>query len=110
MRLWPFDDGFSLAEAEAVHAGGKSMIDSLSSLVTRSVVIADTTRRPTRYRLLETVRAYCASTIPTRVAASRRTPGGCSAAGSQHWVRRSVSADCAVRPKPSASEHLETRC
>jgi len=80
MRLWPFDDGFSLAEAEAVHAGGKSMIDSLSSLVTRSVVIADTTRRPTRYRLLETVRAYCREHDPdpsgSLEAHARRVLGG----------------------------------
>jgi len=40
------------------------MIDSLATLVTRSVVVADTTVSPARYRLLETVRAYCRESDP----------------------------------------------
>jgi predicted ATPase/DNA-binding SARP family transcriptional activator len=58
-RLWPFEGGFSLAAAEAVRPTDMSMIESVSTLVARSVVIADTTMTPTRYRLLETLRAYC---------------------------------------------------
>ena len=58
-RLWPFESGFSLEAADAVRPTDTSMIESLSTLVARSVVIADTTMTPTRYRLLETVRAYC---------------------------------------------------
>jgi predicted ATPase/DNA-binding SARP family transcriptional activator len=58
-RLWPFEGGFSLEAAEAVRPTDASMIESVSTLVARSVVIADTTMTPTRYRLLETLRAYC---------------------------------------------------
>jgi predicted ATPase/DNA-binding SARP family transcriptional activator len=58
-RLWPFEGGFSLEAAEAVRPSDASMIESMSTLVARSVVIADTTMEPTRYRLLETLRAYC---------------------------------------------------
>jgi predicted ATPase/DNA-binding SARP family transcriptional activator len=55
LRLWPFEGGFTL---EAAAAAG-SDLEALSSLVTRSVVAADTTVTPTRYRLLGIVRAYC---------------------------------------------------
>ncbi len=71
LRLWPFEGGFPLAAADAD-------LGALSSLVARSVVSADTTVTPSRYRLLEIVRAYCRSRDPDP-AASR----------SQHaaWVR-----------------------
>jgi len=59
VRLWPFDRGFTLAAAEAVCPSEVRVLESLSSLVARSVVVADTTANPTRYRLLETLRAYC---------------------------------------------------
>jgi predicted ATPase/DNA-binding SARP family transcriptional activator len=63
LRLWPFEGGFTLEAAEAVHGG--DALESLSSLVTRSVVVADTTVTPSRYLLLESVRAYCRSLDPT---------------------------------------------
>ncbi|WP_372661533.1 BTAD domain-containing putative transcriptional regulator [Amycolatopsis kentuckyensis] len=63
LRLWPFEGGFPLEAAEAVRPAG-SALESLSSLVTRSVVSADTTVAPTRYRLLETIRAYCRAIDP----------------------------------------------
>ena len=50
-RLWPFEGGFTLAAADGD-------LDGLSSLVARSVVVADTTVTPSRYRLLELVRSY----------------------------------------------------
>ncbi|MBP2324356.1 putative ATPase/DNA-binding SARP family transcriptional activator [Kibdelosporangium banguiense] len=62
LRLWPFEGGFSLEAAE--HQNGGQALESLSSLVTRSVVVADTTVMPTRYLLLESVRAYCESIDP----------------------------------------------
>ncbi|MEV4314100.1 hypothetical protein [Actinocrispum sp. NPDC049592] len=43
-------------------------LESLSSLVSRSVVSADTNEIPTRYLLLESVRAYCRSRDPDPVA------------------------------------------
>ncbi|MGK5678639.1 BTAD domain-containing putative transcriptional regulator [Actinoplanes sp. URMC 104] len=52
LRLWPFEGGFPLSALE-------DDLDALSGLVARSVVVADTTVTPTRYRLLEIVRAYC---------------------------------------------------
>ncbi|MBM7784545.1 AfsR/SARP family transcriptional regulator [Tenggerimyces flavus] len=64
LRLWPFEGGFSLDAAEAVWDGTGSALGSLSSLVSRSVVVADTTSAPARYRLLETIRAYCQATDP----------------------------------------------
>lgn len=77
LRLWPFDGGFTLEAADAVRPGGApgtetstetstvaSTLESLSALVTRSVVVADTTYTPTRYLLLESIRAYCRSIDP----------------------------------------------
>lgn len=52
LRLWPYEGGFPLSALE-------DDLDALSALVTRSVVVADTSVTPTRYRLLEIVRAYC---------------------------------------------------
>ena len=63
-RLWPFEGGFSLDAADAVRPTGTPTIDSLSTLVSRSVVIADTTTTPARYRILETLRAYCGERDP----------------------------------------------
>lgn len=65
LRLWPFEGGFGLSAAEAVGpATGAETLESLSSLVSRSVVAADTTVLPTRYLILESVRAYCRSLDP----------------------------------------------
>jgi tetratricopeptide (TPR) repeat protein len=60
LRLWPFEGGFPL-EAVLAH---DSSIELLSSLVSRSLVAADTTAAPSRYRLLEIVRAYCRTHDP----------------------------------------------
>ncbi|HEX4247756.1 MAG TPA: BTAD domain-containing putative transcriptional regulator [Pseudonocardia sp.] len=67
LRLWPFEAGFSLAAAEAVRPTEAPVIESLSSLVNRSVVMADTAACPTRYHLLETWRAYCRESDPDPV-------------------------------------------
>ena len=64
LRLWPFEGGFTVEAAAAVG----SDLEALSSLVTRSVVAADTTVTPTRYRLLEIIRAYCREHDPDPVA------------------------------------------
>ncbi|WP_232667781.1 ATP-binding protein [Pseudonocardia sp. TRM90224] len=69
VRLWPFEGGFTLDAAEAVAQGEQSGVDaleSMSALVTQSVVAADTTVVPTRYRLLESIRAFCRSIDPDR--------------------------------------------
>jgi predicted ATPase/DNA-binding SARP family transcriptional activator len=58
LRLWPYENGFPL------DAVGDSGWETLTSLVAQSVVEADTTSEPARYRLLETVRAYCRAIDP----------------------------------------------
>ncbi|MFC0541535.1 AfsR/SARP family transcriptional regulator [Kutzneria chonburiensis] len=82
-RLWPFEGGFSLEAAEAV--GHSGTIESLSTLVSRSVVTADTTVTPTRYRLLETIRAYCQEHDPEPAATLDAHARWCRALVDQHW-------------------------
>jgi predicted ATPase/DNA-binding winged helix-turn-helix (wHTH) protein len=61
-RLSVFVDGFSLEGAAAVGSGGAideyDVLDLLSALVDKSLVIADTAGAVTRYRMLETTRHY----------------------------------------------------
>jgi len=61
-RAGVFAGGFSLEAASAVAADGAidqfAVIDLLSQLVERSLVVADTNLADARYRLLETTRAY----------------------------------------------------
>ncbi|MFC0108432.1 BTAD domain-containing putative transcriptional regulator [Kibdelosporangium aridum] len=66
LRLWPFEGGFTLEAPDAVRpaAQTETTLELLSSLVTRSVVVADTSEMPTRYLMLESVRAYCQSIDP----------------------------------------------
>jgi predicted ATPase len=55
LRLWPFEGGFPLEAVEPA----ETRLETLSSLVSQSLVVADTTVAPGRYRLLETIRLYC---------------------------------------------------
>ena len=61
-RLSVFAGGWILEAAESVCAGGSvetvSILDLLTSLVDKSLVLAETQRGEARYRLLETVRQY----------------------------------------------------
>jgi non-specific serine/threonine protein kinase len=61
-RLSTFAGGWSLSAAEAVCAGdgiaAGAVLDLLSSLVDKSLVIAEEPGREARYRLLETIRQY----------------------------------------------------
>jgi predicted ATPase/class 3 adenylate cyclase/DNA-binding CsgD family transcriptional regulator len=60
-QLAAFAPGFSLAAVEAVHQGSfqqRHVIDVLTGLVDKSMVVAETKAGMTRLRLLETVRAY----------------------------------------------------
>ncbi|MFC9440696.1 ATP-binding protein [Nocardia sp. NPDC057030] len=62
VRLWPFEGGFTWQAAMAVQPpahGDRAVLAVLAALVDCSVIAADVTTRPTRYRLLETVRRYC---------------------------------------------------
>jgi len=61
-RLAAFVGGFNLAAAEAVAGGGDverfQVLDLLTLLVDKSLVVAENLSGRTRYRLLETVRQY----------------------------------------------------
>jgi len=76
LRLWPFDGGFP---ATALEPGS---LDVLDALVAQSVVEADVSVRPARYRLLETVRAYCRSIDPDPAGSRERHAA---------WIRGVVS-------------------
>lgn len=66
LRLWPFEAGFPIDAVEAVRPPVVNVaLEALSALVTRSVVVADTSTTPCRYRLLETIRTYCRDRDPT---------------------------------------------
>lgn len=61
-RLAAFMGGFDLDAAEAVGGGGEveryHVLDQLTLLVDKSLVVVESATEPTRYRLLETVRQY----------------------------------------------------
>jgi predicted ATPase/DNA-binding winged helix-turn-helix (wHTH) protein len=56
-RLAVFPAGFTFEAAEAV-SGGQSIVEDLSSLVSKSLCERVSSTPPTRWRLLETIRAY----------------------------------------------------
>ncbi len=66
-RLSVFAGGWTLETAESVCAGGRvdavAILDLLTSLVDKSLVLAETHRGEARYRLLETVRQYSLSRL-----------------------------------------------
>ena len=66
-RLAVFIGGFDLDAAEAVAGGGDveryQVLDLLTLLVDKSLVVTESTSGPTRYRLLETVRQYAAEKL-----------------------------------------------
>jgi predicted ATPase/DNA-binding SARP family transcriptional activator len=80
LRLWPFEGGFPLEAVLSQEAG----LETLSSLVSRSMVVADTTTAPGRYRLLEVIRAYCRAHDPA--------PGASSAAHAAFIHRQAAHA------------------
>lgn len=61
-RLSVFAGSFTLGAAEPVCEGcglpRDRILDALTSLVARSLVVADNGKTPTRYRMLETIRQY----------------------------------------------------
>lgn len=61
-RLSVFSGGFTLAAAEAVGTGNgieqSDVLDLLTSLIARSLVMVDDFDKETRYHMLETVRSY----------------------------------------------------
>ncbi len=59
-RASVFADGFSLSALEAIAEPDErsDVLDLVSRLVDRSLIVVDTSRAETRYRLLETLRTY----------------------------------------------------
>ncbi len=66
-RLSVFSGGFDLEAAEAVCAAGDidvlDVADLVRSLVDKSLVVAEHAAESVRYRLLETIRQYCAQEL-----------------------------------------------
>jgi predicted ATPase/DNA-binding SARP family transcriptional activator len=79
-RLSVFAGGFSLAQAAEVCCGGDraQALDAVDRLVSKSLIIADTTESHTRYRMLETIRQYAADrlTDPGDTRQARRRHAG----------------------------------
>src|SRR5439155_23800073 len=63
LRLSVFDGGWTLAAAEAVCSGdgtaASAVLDLLTRLVDKSLVLYEEASGEGRYRLLETIRQYC---------------------------------------------------
>jgi predicted ATPase len=98
-RLSVFAGGWDLAAAGAILSGGEfddaDVIDLLSQLVDKSLVLADEDARGgTRYRLLETIRQYAQERLQT--------------AGDTAWARRR-HADHYVAVAEAAGPHLRSR-
>jgi predicted ATPase/class 3 adenylate cyclase len=97
-RLSVFAGGCDLAAAEAILVGGAidraDVVDLLSQLVDKSLVVVDDDEFGTRYRLLETIRQYAQE----RLESSRDTAA----------VRRR-HADHYVSVAETAGPHLRTR-
>jgi predicted ATPase/class 3 adenylate cyclase len=63
-RLSVFAGGFELAAAEAICGiDAFDVLDLVGSLVDKNLVVADRTPESVRYRLLETIRQYCAQEL-----------------------------------------------
>jgi len=98
LRLWPFEGGFSWDAAEAVQprdAGGHAVLAVLASLVNRSVITAETSARPARYRMLETIRRYCRDADPDLAATERAHAA---------WVADLVAEQTALLTGPHAGQ------
>ncbi|MHA6626288.1 BTAD domain-containing putative transcriptional regulator [Pseudonocardia sichuanensis] len=78
VRLWPYEGGFPVEAAASAAAG----LGALVSLVDQSVVTAEPGGGTARYRMLETIRAYCRSVD--------RDPAATRAAHAV-WVRELVA-------------------
>lgn len=91
-RLAVFAGGFSLEAAEAVCADAAlpAVFDALAGLVAKSLVLADTGRVQSRYRMLETVRLYAAEQL------ARSGEGIRVRADHAHWC-----VDLAERAEPA---------
>jgi predicted ATPase len=105
-RLAVFMGGFDLDAAQAVAGATEveryQVLDQLSLLVDKSLVVAENTGGPTRYRLLETVRQYALEKLGESGEgdAVRKAPrplhvdGGAARWSSIQWPRAETDAGC----------------
>ena len=98
-RLAVFLGGFDLAAAQAVAGGAEveryQVLDQLSLLVDKSLVVADDSGGRSRYRLLETMRQYAAEKL--------RESGEADAARARH--RDHYTALAAMLDAPAGSDY-----
>jgi DNA-binding CsgD family transcriptional regulator len=98
-RLAVFSGGFDLPAAQAVTGGPEGqryqVLDQLSLLVDKSLVVADDSGGRTRYRMLETVRQYAAEKL--------RESGEADAVRADH--RDYYTALAAVLDAPAGSDY-----
>ena len=121
-RLAVFMGGFDLDAAQAVAGDGEveryQILDQLTLLVDKSLVVAENTSGRTRYRLLETVRQYAleklgesgeADAVRTATATTTRDGGRCSTRRAHGYEQRVEQAEIEIDNLRSAfgwsSEH-----
>jgi predicted ATPase/class 3 adenylate cyclase/DNA-binding CsgD family transcriptional regulator len=96
-RLAVFVGGFDLDAARAIAAGGDierdEVLDQLSLLIDKSLVVADSTGGTTRYRLLDTVRQYAAEKLD-----EAGEGDGVHARHRDHYAAMAAALDTAGRP------------
>ncbi|QIS07952.1 AfsR/SARP family transcriptional regulator [Nocardia arthritidis] len=99
LRLWPFEGGFTWQAAEFVRGpdAGVAIFAGLAALVDRSVLTADVTTGHARYRMLETIRRYCAAADPDPAA---------TRAAHAAWVRNFVREQVALFTGPGLAGAL----
>ena len=100
-RLAVFMGGFDLDAAEAVAGGGDverfQVLDLLTLLVDKSLVVAESTSGRTRYRLLETVRQYALEKLGES--------GEADAVRARHRDHYTAMAALLDTPAPTGHEH-----
>ncbi|PXX58695.1 putative ATPase [Nocardia tenerifensis] len=99
LRLWPFGGGFTWQAAESVWRDGDgAVLARLSTLVDRSVVIADVTNGSARYRMLETIRRYCRDNDPDPAASQQ---------AHAQWVRRLMREQAGLLSRSHSADAAE---
>ena len=111
-RLAVFLGGFDLDAAQAVAGGGDveryQVLDQLTLLVDKSLVVADDSGGRTRYRLLETVRQYALEKLgesgeADAVRARHRDYYTAMAAAARRRRRAVIMSSASSRPKPRST-------
>jgi predicted ATPase/class 3 adenylate cyclase len=110
-RLAAFAGGFDLGAAQNVAGSSEveryQVLDQLSLLVDKSLVVAESTTGRTRYRLLETVRQYASEKLGSqaRVRKSARVIVGTTHPWrpSSTIRRQRVTRNCCSKPRPKST-------